>query len=64
VAIQVRSDLGNDLAADVAVGQPVQACQDFLPGDHLDRRQKGLDRPDAVRRAFRMMCIGIVLETF
>jgi hypothetical protein len=35
--ILVRSDLS--LAADVAVRQPLQACRDLVPGDHLDRRQ-------------------------
>jgi hypothetical protein len=39
VPILVRSDLSDDLAADMAVGQPIKACRDLSPGDHLDRRQ-------------------------
>ena len=32
-SILLRSDLGNDLAADVTVRQPIQACRDLLRGD-------------------------------
>src|SRR5512147_3200099 len=39
VPILVRPDLGNDLAADVTVRQPIQACRNLSPGDHLDWRQ-------------------------
>jgi hypothetical protein len=53
VPILVRSDLGDDLAADVTVGQPIRACRDHLPGDHLDRRHTDGALHDWRRKFFR-----------
>jgi hypothetical protein len=46
--ILVRSDLGDDLAADVAVRQPIQACLSYA--DHTLRTLRLRRRPQPYRR--------------